>query len=176
MARTTFDIRGDGHYMLSKVGQGFFKCIIVLTCDNQTLRLTLFLTRSFKCVPYEDFGCVSGPKSSSTVALSVQIRWQSSDLSLFETPPLPTGLPTTSRHSGWDPESSLTYPYTFPPNCSTVTDLWLPYDQKTCQPLTGDYYSPAICPSGWTAAFTRPVTAYGPPVEADETAMLCCPR
>lgn len=133
------------------------------------------MSSSFKCVGYEPFGCGSGRKSTFTRALSVQIRWQSSDLSLFQTPPL-IALPTTSRHSGWDPESSLTYPYTFPLDCSTITDLWFPFDKKSCEPLTGGYYSPAICPSGWTAAATRGVLGFGPPVEADETAMLCCPR
>src|SRR3569833_3440239 len=65
---------------------------------------------SFSCAIYQYDGCVSGPQSSSTVALSVQIRWQESDLSRFQPPPLTGGLPTPSRHSGWGPASSLTYP------------------------------------------------------------------
>lgn len=122
------------------------------------------------------YGCVSGPTSSQETALSLQIRWQESDLPNFETPPLPSGPPSSRRHGGWDPESSLTYVYTFEPDCSTLTNRFLLGSRTSCAPLTGNYYSPAICPSGWTAALSRPLlSGGGPPVEADETAMLCCP-
>lgn len=129
---------------------------------------------SFSCVGDSDY-CVSRGPSTSETALSVQIRWQSSDLSVLQTPPLQMGLPTSSRHMGVDPASSLTFPYTFPSDCSTRTDtLQLSYS-KSCAPLTGDYYSPAICPSGWTAAWTRKSKDAGPSIETDETAMQCCP-
>ncbi|KAH6999276.1 hypothetical protein EDB80DRAFT_724531 [Ilyonectria destructans] len=134
---------------------------------------------SFSCAPNDPLNCVSSAKSpeSTTVdAVYVQIRWKRSDLSLFETPPLTSGGPTSRRHSGWDPDGSLLSVYTFPQECSSSTATWLQESETTCQPLTGDYYSPAICPEGWTAAYTRPVVGGdGPPEEPDETAMYCCP-
>ncbi|KAH8679597.1 hypothetical protein BGZ60DRAFT_524813 [Tricladium varicosporioides] len=63
-----------------------------------------------------------------------------------------------------------------PSDCLSVTNQWLFGSRTTCQPLTGDYYSPAICPTGWTAAYSRPIIgSYGPPEEPGETAMFCCP-
>ncbi|PVI01878.1 hypothetical protein DM02DRAFT_703773, partial [Periconia macrospinosa] len=117
-------------------------------------------------------GCMSG----AVTAISVQIRWKSPDLSLLQTPPLTTGLPKSSRHFGWLPESSLTFPYVIPTDCSLITDVFMPYGKKSCLPLTGTYYSPAICPSGWTVETTMTADDFnGPPREADETVALCCP-
>ncbi|KAI5468114.1 hypothetical protein BGZ63DRAFT_399638 [Mariannaea sp. PMI_226] len=133
---------------------------------------------SFHCAPYDPLDCIStrtGPNSTREDAVYVQIRWKESDLSLFETPPLKPGALTSRRHSGWDPDSSLLSVYTFPPDCSLSTSTWLEGSETTCNPLTGNYYSPAICPDGWTAAYTRPLDGNGPPEEPDETAMYCCP-
>lgn len=130
-------------------------------------------------MPYDPFNCVSSaksPESTRVDAVYVQIRWKESDLSLFETPPLTSGQPTSRRHSGWDPDGSLLSVYSFPQDCSSSTDVWLLGSETTCQPLTGNYYSPAICPDGWTAAYTRAEGGYRPPKESGETAMYCCPR
>ncbi|KAL8366215.1 hypothetical protein RB595_004805 [Gaeumannomyces hyphopodioides] len=96
------------------------------------------------------------------------------------TPSTSTAMESSTRptysSSRAAPASSLTYPYVFPTECSTVTDVWIPSSMESqCQPLTGTYYSPAICPNDWTAAFTLPSGGNGPPVEPEETAMLCCP-
>lgn len=132
---------------------------------------------SFRCAINEGYNCVSSAISTVEEAMFVQIRWQESDLSLFETPPLTNGEPASRRHGGWDPDSSLLSMYTFPSECESFTDTWLDKRQKYCEPTFGNYYSPAICPTGWTAAYTRSVLdGYGPPVERDETAMFCCPR
>ena len=94
----------------------------------------------------------------------------------LETRPLQNRFLTSRRHGGWEPESSLTSIYTFDPDCSTLTDVSLMGSLTSCAALSDIYYSPAICPSGWTVALSRPVDLnIGPPVEADETAMLCCP-
>ncbi|KAH7384498.1 hypothetical protein BKA66DRAFT_79747 [Pyrenochaeta sp. MPI-SDFR-AT-0127] len=132
---------------------------------------------SFTCnLSLGNWGCISRTKSDAVTALSVQIRWQSSDLSLLQTPPLTTGLPKSNRHLGWLPESSLTFPYVIPTDCSSITDLFMPYGKESCEPLTGTYYSPAICPSGWTVETTMTADdIVGPPREADETVALCCP-
>jgi hypothetical protein len=102
-------------------------------------------------------------------AKGIQIRWQSSDTPAFEKPltQAPPGKPT---RLGWDPAGSLTSLYSCPAPADSTTG--------TCGTLTGNYYSPAICPLGWTAAHTRPFTEsmLGPPEAERETAMLCCPR
>lgn len=84
--------------------------------------------------------------------------------------------PINRRHSGLEPDGPLQTIFTFPRDCSSSTRVWLVGSETTCQPLTGVYYSPAICPDGWTAAYTRPVVGgSGPPEEPGETAMYCCP-
>lgn len=132
---------------------------------------------SFHCHLDSPFKCISSARSTSEEAIYVQIRWQESDLTLLETPPLTNDGPTSRRHGGWGPDGALLSVYTFPPDCVSSTAKWLFGSHTTCQPLTGDYYSPAICPEGWTAAYTRSESDEGgPPIEVGETAYYCCPR
>lgn len=59
------------------------------------------------------------------------------------------------------------------------TDCAPPLWEKYTQQANGwhiQFYSPAICPNGYTAACTRPrVGALGPEVEPSETAFMCLP-
>jgi len=146
----------------------------------QRLMCLLGLNSSFSCAADTALQCVSGSRDPATErakALYVQIRWKESDLPSLETPPLTSGLPSSRLHRGWDPDGSLLSVYTFPADCSSYTDTYIPFGRTSCVAGTGKYYSPAICPEGWTAAYTRPVLGnLGPPEEPDETAMFCCPR
>jgi hypothetical protein len=46
-----------------------------------------------------------------------------------------------------------------------------------CIPADVGYYSPAICPNGWTVAGSRAVwDNLGPPPEPSESVYYCCPR
>ncbi|KAH6722955.1 hypothetical protein BKA61DRAFT_2990 [Leptodontidium sp. MPI-SDFR-AT-0119] len=77
-----------------------------------------------------------------------------------------------SRTTSSSTPSSLTSIFSFPTECATATGQWLQLWEEIghkCDILTDAYYSPAICPSGYTAAFTGPSMAPG------ETAMFCCP-
>jgi hypothetical protein len=83
-------------------------------------------------------------------------------------------------HEGTSPAGSLTTIFTPPCDIATVED----WSGTSCYPRgwsdywfgnTG-YYSPAICPSGYTIACSRYATAQGPDVEPTETAALCAPR
>lgn len=87
-------------------------------------------------------------------------------------------------------------PHAYPP-VAALTTIFTPtpaycttgisrFDTSICMP-TGwtkywasnvGYYSPAICPSGYTSACTRTSSGilYGPPVLPSETAIMCCPR
>lgn len=38
------------------------------------------------------------------------------------------------------------------------------------------YYSPAICPAGYTVDCSRYDTEQGPSVKTGETAVICCPK
>ena len=95
---------------------------------------------------------------------------------------------TTPRHEGFDAAGSLTTVFTFPPSCGPM--LGDPWSQNfDCALPNWDsylilehgwhmqFYSPAICPEGYSAACTRPKAGLlGPEVESDETAWLCLPR
>lgn len=135
----------------------------------------------FSCGGTSRQSCLSGTRfetasgrfsftDHSFSARGIQIRWQASDMSKFETPPMTTAPTGKPNRFGWDPAGSLTSLY----NCPAITNS----TTGTCGTLTGNYYSPAICPIGWTAAHTRPFTEsiLGPPEAPGETAMLCCPR
>jgi len=137
--------------------------------------------RGFVCNSNFPQTCISGPRFEATSARQsfteypfsargIQIRWQASDLSRLATPPLTTTPPGQPNRFGWNPAGALTGLYSCPPITNSTTG--------TCGTLTGNYYSPAICPLGWTAAHSRPFTEsmLGPPEALQETAMLCCPR
>jgi hypothetical protein len=91
--------------------------------------------------------------------------------------------PTLTDHNGNFPAAALTTIFTPPTGCPTaVTSL---PSQLSCMPSHYDdyfygslgYYSPAICPTGYTIGCSRePTGNAGPSVAATETAMICCPR
>ncbi|KAI1073531.1 hypothetical protein F5B20DRAFT_501182 [Whalleya microplaca] len=90
-------------------------------------------------------------------------------------------------HDGTHPVDALTTIWTPGPGCyplSTAPSLdinsfWT--KNTECGPprwtdyIETYYYSPAICPSGWTVGCERYTSIQGPHVEASETAMLCVP-
>ena len=150
-------------------------------------------------------GCVSTGGGIVTTAAAIQVRWRTEDLPVLETPPLTAALPPRQRHFGWEPATALTTVHTLAPSCydfaaqswatsggkatllgrpypSDCTlpakDSYIGYFETRPAPIEGAlYYSPAVCPWGYTAAFTRPVLGdWGPPEEPEETAMYCCPR
>ncbi|KAF2458213.1 hypothetical protein BDY21DRAFT_215435 [Lineolata rhizophorae] len=91
-----------------------------------------------------------------------------------------------AEHSGTAPAGALTDIFTMPSYCNGITT---PFWTFACMPPNyssvywfgpeAGYYSPGICPSGYTSACTRPPDSsgieYGPPVIAGETAHICCP-
>lgn len=93
--------------------------------------------------------------------------------------PTPTKAPA---HDGTAPAGALTTVFTPPASCSETAYKW--YRTSTCMPSperwrlywsAASFYSPGICPSGMVSAATPPAF-FGPPVELDETAIVCCPR
>jgi hypothetical protein len=81
-------------------------------------------------------------------------------------------------HDGTSPAAALTTVFSGS-NCPVSTTSW----SDSCLPPNyssvywiGDvgYYSPAICPSGYTAACSRFDSLQGPGLESTETAMQCC--
>src|SRR5579871_2113197 len=95
-----------------------------------------------------------------------------------------TNSSTSLYHNGTSPAAPLTTVYTPAVSCQTIT-TW--YYKDECMPTNwrifwdgpqAGYYSPAICPSGYTPACLRPdpsTANYGPPLEMGETARICCP-
>ncbi|KAI1343274.1 hypothetical protein F5Y15DRAFT_369564 [Xylariaceae sp. FL0016] len=91
---------------------------------------------------------------------------------------------TSAPHDGTPPVAALTTIFTPSSGCWPITDdetsdidtFWTTY--TSCAPpgyasyWSTFYYSPAICPSGYSIGCSR-YTDQGPPVEATETAMLC---
>jgi hypothetical protein len=98
-----------------------------------------------------------------------------------------TTTPTSTHsilHNGIPPAAALTTVFTPPAGCPTaVTDLPL---QLSCMPSgyneyiykSVGYFSPAICPTGYTIGCSREASGgnIGPAVGPTETAMICCPR
>jgi hypothetical protein len=85
-----------------------------------------------------------------------------------------------TAHNGLRPATAITTIFTFP--CDRP-DFWeVPLPEGCTPPAWNDYwggaayYSPAICPSGYTICGERWDTRQGPNVEATETAMMCAPR
>ncbi|TLD22776.1 hypothetical protein PspLS_07374 [Pyricularia sp. CBS 133598] len=93
---------------------------------------------------------------------------------------------TTPLHNGITPAGSLTTIWT-PPCPGGPMTTWDSNARKSledCMPTNyknvyydGNvgYYSPGICPSGYTSACSRYNRQQGPPLEPDETAVLCAP-
>ncbi|KAJ4270357.1 hypothetical protein NW762_002036 [Fusarium torreyae] len=88
---------------------------------------------------------------------------------------------TSSAHDGTAPAGALTTIFTPPVDC--VKDRILYYKTRSCMPLperwslyweAASYYSPGICPSGMISVATPP-PFFGPPIELNETAIVCCP-
>ncbi|KAI0105358.1 hypothetical protein F4776DRAFT_657872 [Hypoxylon sp. NC0597] len=100
----------------------------------------------------------------------------------FALPPRGT---SSLDHDGTPPVAALTTVWTasegcFPVSTRSTTDIDMFWSSYTdCAPpgyasyFETYYYSPAICPSGYTVGCSRYGDFQGPPVEPTETAMLC---
>ncbi|KAF2460467.1 hypothetical protein BDY21DRAFT_361419 [Lineolata rhizophorae] len=95
-----------------------------------------------------------------------------------------TATSAADIHNGTTPAAALTTVYTPDPECAEDS-TW--FFRDSCMP-TGwveywdgpevGYYSPGICPSGFTPACERPAATtddYGPAIAPGETATVCCP-
>src|SRR5450756_2526984 len=89
-------------------------------------------------------------------------------------------------HQGTPPAGALTTILTLPCGSTIVYDGgflpstclppdWDKYWSTTPGTLTVGYYSPAICPSGWTVCASRYKNIQGPSVEPTETDVQCAP-
>ncbi|KAK5992251.1 hypothetical protein PT974_05652 [Cladobotryum mycophilum] len=91
----------------------------------------------------------------------------------------------TTAHKGTTPAAAMTTPFSFPCGPDFLDDKFQNDKEvrDTCAPPAWEeywwssvgYYSPAICPSGYTAGCLRWDSRQGPPVEATETAVQCVP-
>lgn len=98
---------------------------------------------------------------------------------------LPPRATSSLDHDGTPPVAALTTVWTasegcFPVSTRSTTDIDMFWSSYTdCAPpgyasyFETYYYSPAICPSGYTVGCSRYGDFQGPPVEPTETAMLC---
>jgi|SRR3569833_574156 len=90
-----------------------------------------------------------------------------------------------TAHGGTQPAAAMTTPFYFPCgkkfyDFSGKKDL---YFNPACAPpnfidywwSSVGYYSPALCPSGYTIGCERWHFEQGPTVEPTETAMMCVP-
>ena len=91
-------------------------------------------------------------------------------------------------HDGTAPAAAMTTAFSFP--CGEPTDFFdgayqqNPEQRQKCAPpnfeqywwKSAGYYSPAVCPKGYTAGCMRWNLGQGPPVEPTETAVQCVPR
>lgn len=95
--------------------------------------------------------------------------------------------PATNAHSGTAPAAAMVTPFALPCGRDFYDFSFRrphPYFRKECAPPNFNeywwssvgYYSPAVCPSGYTVGCTRWEDEQGPTVEATETAMMCVPR
>lgn len=93
---------------------------------------------------------------------------------------------TATVHHGTTPAAAMTTPFPFPCGHNFLNDQFQrnPEVRDKCAPpgfeqywwSSVGYYSPAICPSGYTAGCFRWNSKQGPPVEATETAIQCVPK
>ena len=167
------------------------------------------MVRGYDCVitSIRSAFCFSFSGRSTATGLGVPIQWHSSDLPFLQTHPLASGKPKTKPHTGWGPATAIISVYEFPSSCNPLdpfnetarpacvppgwssywhprTSEWINYLGKSVEydGIPAHYYSPAICPKSYTAAYTRPVflqpfdqNEAGPPEDPNETAVFCCP-
>ncbi len=97
-------------------------------------------------------------------------------------------LPTTTSavetaHGGITPAAAMPTPFAFPCGVKFLNFQQDPDMRDKCAPPNFEnywkssvgYYSPALCPEGYTAGCFRWNTAQGPPLETTETAVQCVP-
>ncbi|XWX01573.1 hypothetical protein V2A60_009601 [Cordyceps javanica] len=97
-----------------------------------------------------------------------------------------TTTPTAAAHDGIAPAAAMPTPFDFPCGVNFLSSEFHKNQQlrDRCGPPNFDeywwstvgYYSPAICPRGYTAGCFRWNSDQGPPVEPTETAVQCVPR
>jgi len=87
-------------------------------------------------------------------------------------------------HHGTQPAGALTTVFTPPANCPSLVATNDESPVSSCMPTdyankywdsNAGYYSPGVCPSGYTVACSRYNSEQGPAVEDGETALICCP-
>ncbi|KAF2454047.1 hypothetical protein BDY21DRAFT_111077 [Lineolata rhizophorae] len=99
----------------------------------------------------------------------------------------PVTMTSTDFTRDTAPAAAMTAVYTPPPSCDTMGPS--AFNDEDCMPTAWSqywwedigYYSPAICPSGYTSACPRPTTSndvgglMGPSLIPSESAIICCP-
>lgn len=93
---------------------------------------------------------------------------------------------TSVAHKGIAPAAAMPTPFDFPCGVNFLNDEF--HKNKNLRERCGPpgfedywwsgvgYYSPALCPRGYTAGCFRWNSNQGPPVEVTETAVQCVPR
>ena len=94
--------------------------------------------------------------------------------------------PTVGAHNGIAPAAAMPTPFDFPCGINFLSNEFHKnkHLRDVCGPpnfenywwSTIGYYSPAVCPRGYTAGCFRWNSDQGPPVEPTETAVQCVPR
>lgn len=89
-------------------------------------------------------------------------------------------------HNGIGPAAAMATPFDFPCGINFLSHEFHKnkHVRDVCGPPSFDdywwstvgYYSPAVCPRGYTAGCFRWNSDQGPPVEPTETAVQCVPR
>lgn len=91
-----------------------------------------------------------------------------------------------ANHNGVAPAAAMPTPFDLPCGVDFLSNEFHKNQElrDRCGPPNFDdywwstvgYYSPAVCPRGYTAGCFRWNSAQGPPVEPTETAVQCVPR
>lgn len=89
-------------------------------------------------------------------------------------------------HDGTAPAAAMITPFSMPCGKEFYTEkpIGTRYYNDRCAPPNFDrywwsgvgFYSPAVCPSGYTIGCSRWDAGQGPPVATTETAMQCVPQ
>lgn len=92
----------------------------------------------------------------------------------------------STAHEGTSPAGAMVTPFPFPCGRSFLNEQYQQDEamRQRCAPpgfedywwSSAGYYSPAICPQGYTAGCFRWNSEQGPAVEPTETAVQCVPR
>lgn len=97
-----------------------------------------------------------------------------------------TSTRAAAAHNGIAPAAAMPTPFDFPCGVNFLSNEF--HKNKNLRDRCGPpnfeaywwsgvgYYSPAVCPRGYTAGCFRWNSEQGPPVEATETAIQCVPR